>query len=201
MDIFEKLKAGEEVDMTSEEYRPVIEELNFGFRQSQKINLEPDTSMANLRPLYEELFHGNYPATTNLMAPVHIDIPKQVKLGEGVFANHGLVCMAAGGITIGDGTQIAPEVMITTVNHSQEDHNVLKCKGVTIGKNVWIGARALILPGVNIGDNAIVGGGAIVTKDVAPNTAVAGNPAKVIKEMEPPKEGGGTSLSDAASLL
>jgi acetyltransferase-like isoleucine patch superfamily enzyme len=61
---------------------------------------------------------------------------------------------------------------------------VLRCKGVHICKNAWIGAGALILPGVTIGENAIVAGGAVVTKNVEPNTIVRGNPAKFIKMID-----------------
>lgn len=55
---------------------------------------------------------------------------------------------------------------------------------VIIGNNVWIGAHATILPGINIGNNAVIAAGAVVTKDVLANTVVAGNPAKIIKYLE-----------------
>ena len=61
---------------------------------------------------------------------------------------------------------------------------LLPCKPVHIGKDAWIGAGATILPGVTVGDNAVVAAGAVVTKDVAPNTIVGGNPAKVIREIK-----------------
>lgn len=61
------------------------------------------------------------------------------------------------------------------------ERDILTIGDIHIGKNVWIGAGAVILPGVNIGENAVVGAGSIVAKDIDPNTVVAGNPAEVIK--------------------
>ena len=92
--------------------------------------------------------------------------------------------MTAGGITIEDGVMIGPQVTLLTTNHDFDDHNVLICKPVHIGKNAWIGARATILPGVTVGENSIVAGGAVVTKDVEANVIVGGNPAKVLKRLK-----------------
>ena len=69
-------------------------------------------------------------------------------------------------------------------SHDFDNRNALICKTIHVKKNVWIGAGAMILPGVTIGENAVVAGGAIVTKDVEANTVVGGNPAKVIKRLD-----------------
>lgn len=61
---------------------------------------------------------------------------------------------------------------------------VVKCKPVLIKKNAWIGARAIIMPGVTIGENAVVGSGSVVTKDVPDNTIVVGNPARILRTIE-----------------
>lgn len=69
-------------------------------------------------------------------------------------------------------------------NHDFYERDVLTVKDVRICKNAWNGAGVTILPGVTIGENAIVGAASVATKDVAPNTVVAGNPAKVIRELD-----------------
>ena len=92
--------------------------------------------------------------------------------------------MAAGSITIEDDVRVAANVQLISNNHDFHDRDILVCKPVVLKRNCWIGAGSSILPGVTIGENAIVGAGSIVTKDVEPNTIVAGNPAKFIKRID-----------------
>lgn len=88
--------------------------------------------------------------------------------------------MSAGGITIDDDALIAANVQLLSNNHDLQNRRVITCKPVHIGHRAWIGAGATILPGVTVGENAVVGAGSVVTRDVEPNTIVAGNPAKLI---------------------
>ncbi len=90
-------------------------------------------------------------------------------------------------ITIGDNTMISPGVFIISDNHGIKKNQLMRLQDgveedIAIGSDVWIGAFAIILPGVHIGDGAVIGAGAVVTKDVPPYTIVAGNPAKKIGE-------------------
>lgn len=92
-----------------------------------------------------------------------------------------------GKVVIGDNVMMAPECLIYVRNHCFERTDIPMCKQgsseerpVTIHSDVWIGGRVIILPGVSIGEGAVVGAGSVVTKDVAPFSIVAGNPAKVI---------------------
>lgn len=96
--------------------------------------------------------------------------------------------MARGGITIEDDAMIAANVQLISNNHDLQDRMLLLCKPVRICRKAWIGAGATILPGVTVGENAVVAAGAVVTKDVAPNTIVGGNPAKFIKAVTPKEE-------------
>ena len=180
MDIFEKLRAGEDVDMATPEYAKAVEHMLHCASICHKINTCDPTPDA-VRPLEEELFAGKLDATSYLMPPLQIDFACQMHIGRNVFINHSLTCMAAGGITIEEGVMIGPHVKILTDNHDFHNRMVLRCKPVHIGRQAWIGAAAIILPGVSIGENAIVAAGAVVTNDVAPNTIVGGNPAKFIK--------------------
>ena len=91
--------------------------------------------------------------------------------------------MASGTITIEDNALVAAYVKLISNNHDPYDRAVLTCKPVVLKKNCWIGAGAVILPGVTVGENSIVGAGSVVTKDVPANTVVAGNPAKFIKNL------------------
>jgi acetyltransferase-like isoleucine patch superfamily enzyme len=112
--------------------------------------------------------------------------PRQVRrsgmtIGAGTQINRDCVLDARGPLRIGDQVSISPEVVILTADH---DHTApgfpLRQRPVTIEDNVWIGMRAVVLPGVRIGRGAVVAAGAVVTKDVEPLTVVAGIPARVV---------------------
>lgn len=86
-------------------------------------------------------------------------------------------------LTIGNNVNISHYTLIQTLTHDPQNPDfVCLCKPVVIEDHVWIGARAIISPGVRIGEGAVVGAGAVVTRDVEPYTIVGGNPAKFIKE-------------------
>jgi acetyltransferase-like isoleucine patch superfamily enzyme len=86
-------------------------------------------------------------------------------------------------ITIEDDVMIGPKVNLITENHPLDpgDRKTVLLKPIVVKRNAWIGAAATILPGVTIGENAVVAAGAVVSRDVPPNSIVAGIPAKVIK--------------------
>lgn len=93
--------------------------------------------------------------------------------------------MDRGGIMLEDDVKIGPRVNLITENHDLDPtkRRTLISKKIVVKRNVWIGAAATILPGVTIGENSVIAAGAVVTKDVPPNTIVAGVPAKVIKNI------------------
>lgn len=135
---------------------------------------------------YDELMHKLFPFMgegSRVVSPVSGVRFHEVKIGCNVIVMNGCLMMSAGGITIDDEAQIAANVQLISNNHDLDDRNVITCRPIHIGKRVWIGAGATILPGVTIGDNAVVGAGSVVTKDVEANTIVAGNPAKIIKRI------------------
>ena len=112
---------------------------------------------------------------------------KHVRLGNYVYANFNLTLVDDGNIDIGDNVMFAPNVTVITATHPVLP--ALREKGlqfnvdVKICPNVWIGAGAIIMPGITVGENSVVGAGSVVTKDVPPNTVVVGNPARVLREI------------------
>ncbi len=110
-----------------------------------------------------------------------------IHIGSNVYANFNLTVVDDGNVYIGDSTMIGPNVTIATAGHPVLPELREKAYqfniDVHIGKNVWIGAGAIILPGVTIGDNSVIGAGSIVTKDVPANVVAVGNPCKVLREI------------------
>src|SRR5690606_4170227 len=115
--------------------------------------------------------------------PFHCDYGFNIRLGEGVFLNFNCVILDVVEVRIGDGTQIGPAVQILTADHPRDGaeraSGIEWGKPIRIGRNVWIGGGAVILPGVTIGDDAVIGAACVVTKDVPPGATVVGNPARV----------------------
>lgn len=130
--------------------------------------------------LINELFLGNIGENSRVMPPVNVVRGNKVKIGRNVVIMNNSLFMAAGGITIDDDVMVAANAQLISNNHDLYDHQVLTCKPVHLKRNCWIGAGATILPGVTVGENAVVAAGAVVTKNVEPNTVVGGNPAKII---------------------
>ncbi|MBP5687275.1 MAG: galactoside O-acetyltransferase [Muribaculaceae bacterium] len=134
--------------------------------------------------LVKELFGDNLGEGAMVMPPLKGVCFDRVYIGKNVMIMPDCLMMSRGGITIEDDAMIAANVQLISNNHDLHDRQLLICKPVHIGKKAWIGAGATILPGVTVGENAVVAAGAVVTKDVAPNTIVGGNPAKFIKNIE-----------------
>ena len=117
----------------------------------------------------------------SLQLPVVINHPDHLRVGARVSINAFVHIWALGGVTIGDDTLIASHVAITSLTHDPRAELFSasqETRPVVIGRNVWIGTHAVILPGVTIGDGAIIGAGAVVTRDVAARTVVVGVPAR-----------------------
>lgn len=108
----------------------------------------------------------------------------------GDYTRIGIHCTVIGPVCIGHHVNLAQGITVTALNHNFADTNRrideqgISTRPVVIGDDVWIGANAVILPGVTIGRHVVVAAGAVVTKDVPENTIVAGVPAKVIKKIE-----------------
>ncbi len=112
---------------------------------------------------------------------------KNVFMGDKVYANFNLTLVDDGNIFIGDKVMFGPNVTVATANHpilpSLRERAYQYNKDVRIGDNVWIGAGAVIVPGVSIGDNTVIGAGSAVTKDIPANVVAVGNPCRVLREI------------------
>ncbi len=117
-----------------------------------------------------------------IRSPFHCDYGYNIQIGAGVFLNFNCVILDVVRVAIGDRTQIGPGVQILAADHPRDPAERATGREwgrpITIGRNVWIGGGAMILPGVKIGDDAIIGAGSVVSRDVAPGVTVVGNPAR-----------------------
>ena len=150
----------------------ITAELNSGYR-------DPD----EVRALLGRLTGRPVDDSVTLFPPFYSEFGKNLHLGKGVFINLGCRFQDTGGITIGDGSLIGHGSTLTTLNHSVDpDRRAdMRPAPIVIGRKVWLGASVTVVPGVTIGDGAIVGAGSVVTKDVAPDTIVAGVPARPVR--------------------
>jgi maltose O-acetyltransferase len=118
--------------------------------------------------------------------PFHCDYGFNISLGAGVFLNFNCVILDVVAVSIGDKTQIGPGVQILTADHPRDPAErragLEFGRPISIGRNVWIGGAAVILPGVTIGDDAVIGAGAVVTRDVPSGMTVVGNPARQVSQ-------------------
>jgi acetyltransferase-like isoleucine patch superfamily enzyme len=107
----------------------------------------------------------------------------KIEIGAGTVLNRRCFLDGRVGLKIGANCSISPEVTMLSMGHDPQDpHFSVSGGATTIGDNVWIGTRAMILPGVTIGEGAVIGAGSIVTKDIAPWKIAVGNPAREIKD-------------------
>jgi len=120
-----------------------------------------------------------------IRAPIYLDYGYNIFLGDQVFMNYGCVLLDVCPITIGSDSQIGPGVQFYAADHprgAQERSRGLEMgRPIIIGRNVWIGGHAIILPGVTVGDDAVIGAGSVVTKDVPAGATVVGNPARRVE--------------------
>lgn len=120
--------------------------------------------------------------------PFYCDYGYNIHVGENFFTNFNSVFLDVCPITIGDNCMFGPDVKLYTATHpidpTERNSGLELGKPITIGNNVWLGGSVSVLPGVTIGDNVVAATGTIIIKDVPNNVVVAGNPAKIIKQID-----------------
>lgn len=156
-------------------------ELLYTFNQTRPSEQEKRNQL--LKQMFAEIGENCY-----IEPPFHANFGgKHVHFGKNIYANFNLTMVDDGHIYVGDYTMFAPGVIVATAGHpilpelreTVYQYNM----PVHIGKNCWIGAGAIILPGVTIGDQVVVGAGSVVTKDLPSNAVAVGNPCRVIREI------------------
>ena len=151
----------------------------YDFNQTRPSEMEKRTAM--LKEMFAEIGENCY-----IEPPLHANwAGKHVHFGKDVYANFNLTLVDDAHIYVGNGVMFAPNVVVATAAHPIDP--VLRRQAmqfnvdVHIGNNVWIGAGAVILPGVTIGDNTVIGAGSVVTKDIPANVVAVGNPCQVLR--------------------
>ena len=175
--------AGGIISHSDPEWADVWVIVNQTIALSAKLNAS--SSVDEIRSFLSEIWGQTIDPSTTVLAPFSTNFGKHTRIGKNVFVNHGCSFLDLGGITIEDDVLIGPQVKLVTENHPVDPANrkSLDLKSIVVKKNAWIGAGAVILPGVSIGENSIVAAGAVVTQDVPSNTIVGGVPAKHIKNI------------------
>ena len=184
MDIREKLHTGDlylsaDEDLVAEQLT-FVEKL-YDFNATRPLEQEKRTEM--LKNMFAEIGEDCY-----IEPPLHANwAGKNVHFGKGVYANFNLTLVDDTHIYVGDYTMIGPNVVLATAGHPilpelrplAYQYNM----PIHIGKNCWLGAGVIVLPGITIGDNSVIGAGSIVTKDIPANVVAVGNPCKVLREI------------------
>ena len=150
-------------------------------------NMTRPSEMEKREEMLKEMF-AQIGENCYIEPPLHANwAGKFVHFGKNVYANFGLTLVDDTHIFVGDGTMFGPNVVIATAGHpidpdlreKQYQFNI----PVHIGKNCWLGAGVLVMPGVTIGDNSVIGAGSVVTKDIPANVVAVGSPCRVLREI------------------
>ena len=177
----DRLSSGKTVEAGSEPHQFMHWASQEALRLTAEINGRYHTP-EELRGLFSQLTGQPVDESFGLFPPFYTDCGKNIHVGRQVFINMGCKFQDQGGIFIDDGVLIGHNVVLATLNHAMppERRSDMLPAPIHIGKRVWIGSNATVLPGVTIGNGAVVAAGAVVTKDVPANALVGGVPAKVI---------------------
>lgn len=179
----EKMLAGLNYDAGDPELSKAREIAKRITRELSTVDRESDEYMLLLKELI-----GEFPEDAWIEAPFYCDYGDNISLGKKFYGNMNIVMLDCARITIGDNVLIGPFCGLYTALHPIEPEGRLagleSAKPITIGNNVWLGGHVVVNPGVTIGDNSVIGSGSVVTKDIPANVVAAGNPCRVIKNIE-----------------
>lgn len=184
MTIKEKMHNGElylPVDTELMKEQTIYLEQLYDFNQTRPSEGEKRAAM--LKEMFAEIGENCY-----IEPPFHSNFGgHHVHFGKNIYANFNLTLVDDTHIYVGDYTMFGPNVVVATAGHpllpSLREQGYQYNAPVHIGKNCWIGAGVIIVPGITIGDNVVIGAGSIVTKDLPSNVIAVGNPCHVLREI------------------
>ena len=187
MTFLEKMNSGELYDCSLEALPEELEkklnackELIYDFNHSRPREIQYREEI--IRKVFAEVGESCY-----IEPPFHANWGCNMRVGKNFYANFNLTVVDDAGIYIGDSVMIAPNVIIATGTHPvcpELREQVYQYNlPIHIGSRVWIGAGAIILPGVTIGDDSVIGAGSVVTKDIPSGVVAVGNPCRVLREI------------------
>ena len=184
MDIFEKLHDGSIYDPGDAdilEQQMEYQELLYDYNMTRPS--EGDRRTALLKEMFAEIGENCY-----IEPPLHSNMGgHHVHFGRNIYANYNLTLVDDTHIYVGDYTMFGPNVTIATAGHpilpELRQRGLQYNMPVRIGKNCWLGAGVIILPGITIGDDVVVGAGSVVTKDIPSGVVAVGNPCRILREV------------------
>lgn len=175
------------VHIPSPEWDAASSAVKRAMRLTAELNKLSFDDVAKVRDVFSELTGRKVDDTFILIPPFYSAYGLDIRVGHKVFINQCCTLYDMGGVDIGDRVMIGPNVSIITTGHPLEPSKrraYVEAKPIVIEKNVWIATGATIIGGVTVGENSVVAAGAVVTKDVPPNSFVAGVPAQIIRSLE-----------------
>lgn len=184
MNIFDKMHSTELYDPGDADIVPIQTAcLNRLYDYNMTRPTEAGKREELLKEMFAEIGEGCY-----IEPPFHSNWGgRHVHFGKYVYANFNLTMVDDTHVYVGDYTMFGPNVVVATAGHpilpELRQRGLQYNAPVRIGKNCWIGAGAIIVPGITIGDNVVIGAGSVVTKDIPSNVIAVGNPCKVLREV------------------
>lgn len=177
--------------LAGELYRSIDPELIADTERAQRLVAQYNATSGEATEIRLALLHqlfGSLGDGTVIRPLFACDYGYNIRLGRNAFINFNCVFLDCASIEIGDNLQMGPAVQIYTATHPLEADlrrsGLEYARPVSIGHDVWIGGGAIILPGVTIGDRSVIGAGSVVVHDVPAAKVVAGNPARIIRELD-----------------
>lgn len=181
--------------LAGELYRSADPELVADTRRAQRVltryNATSDEETGERATILRELL-GSFGDGAVIRPLFACDYGYNIRLGRNAFINFNCVFLDCAPIEIGDNLQMGPAAQLYTAAHPLETDvrrsGLEYARPIRIGNDVWIGGGAIILPGVTIGDRSVIGAGSVVVRDVPAAKVVAGNPARILRDLEGSKD-------------